>query len=252
MIRVTRPEQAPRILRERGQRTTEQNQSAFEAGTRTFEFDSSLYGAKSVKNALIGAQHGKCAFCEAKIRHIDHGDVEHLRPKGGFRQSTKDPLEQPGYFWLAYAWANLFLACSLCNQSFKRNLFPLVDPARRARSHLDDVAAEEPLLIDPAKEDPATLIGFRQEVAFPIDGQPRARITIEILGLNRVELAEHRLDRLRKIRVLRDLLHGLAGNPNEAEQIRQILEEAREILEEATKANAEYASMARWLLERRL
>jgi uncharacterized protein (TIGR02646 family) len=189
MIRVIKPEQAPRILRERGQRTTEQNQSAFEAGTRTFEFDSSLYGAKSVKNALIGAKHGKCAFCEAKIRHIDHGDVEHLRPKGGFRQSAEDPLEQPGYFWLAYAWHNLFLACSLCNQSFKRNLYPLVDTARRARSHLDDLGAEEPLLIDPAKEDPAMLISFRQEVAFPIDDHRRARITIEILGLNRVELA---------------------------------------------------------------
>jgi uncharacterized protein (TIGR02646 family) len=249
MIRVLRPEQAPRVLRERGQRTTEQNENAFEAGTRTFEFDSSLYGSRSVKQALIGAQHGKCAFCEAKIRHIDHGDVEHLRPKGGFRQSAEDELQQPGYFWLAYAWDNLFLACSLCNQSFKRNLFPLVNPARRARSHLDDLAAEEPLLIDPSKDDPATLIGFRQEVAFPIDDQPRARISIEILGLNRVELAEHRLDRLRKIRVLRDLVHRFANNTDETTQ--QLLEEAREILEDATKSNAEYANMARWSLERR-
>jgi hypothetical protein len=50
-------------------------------------------------------------------------------------------LEQPGYFWLAYVWANLFLACQLCNQSFKKNLFPLADPAKRARSHLHDLGA---------------------------------------------------------------------------------------------------------------
>jgi uncharacterized protein (TIGR02646 family) len=236
MIRVMRPEQAPQILRERGRRTTEQNRTAFEAGAREFEFDSSLYGAKSVKNALIGAQHGKCAFCEAKIRHIDHGDVEHLRPKGGFRQSAEDALEQPGYFWLAYAWDNLFLACSLCNQGFKRNLFPLVNPARRARSHRDDLGAEEPLLIDPAKEDPATLIGFRQEVAFPIDDQPRARISIEILGLNRVELAEHRRDRLAPLKQLQAVLPLLPADSEEAHAI-------AELLAESTLPRAEYSSM---------
>jgi hypothetical protein len=102
MIRVTKPGQSPSILREKGRRTTEANQQAFEGGERIFEFESSIYGAKSVKNALIKAQHGKCAFCESQVRHIAHGDVEHYRPKGGFRQNDPDPLEQPGYFWLAY------------------------------------------------------------------------------------------------------------------------------------------------------
>jgi len=81
MIRVRKPEQAPRILRERGRRTTEANQQAFENGERTFKFDGSIYGAKSVKDALVKAQHEKCAFCESKIRHISHGDVEHFRPR---------------------------------------------------------------------------------------------------------------------------------------------------------------------------
>jgi hypothetical protein len=65
MIRITKPEQAPSILRERGRRTTEENKRSFENGERVFEFDGSLYGAKSVKNALIKAQQGKCAFCES-------------------------------------------------------------------------------------------------------------------------------------------------------------------------------------------
>jgi uncharacterized protein (TIGR02646 family) len=241
MIRVVKPEQAPRILRERGQRTTEANQQAFINGEQTFKFDSSIYGAKSVKNALIKAQQGKCAFCESQVRHIAHGDVEHYRPKGGVRQNDADPLEQPGYFWLAYGWENLFFACQLCNQSFKKNLFPLADPTRRARSHLDDLAAEQPMLIHPADEEPSTLIGFREEMAFPIDDDPRARTTIEVLGLNREELAEFRLDHLAPFRLLRQTLPLLPADSEEARDIQALFEQA-------VLPRAQYSSMMRALL----
>jgi uncharacterized protein (TIGR02646 family) len=242
MIRVVKPGQAPRILRERGQRTTEANQQAFMNGERTFEFDSSIYGAKSVKNALIRAQQGKCAFCESQVRHIAHGDVEHYRPKGGVRQSETDPLDQPGYFWLAYGWENLFFACQLCNQSFKKNLFPLVDPTRRARSHVDDLAAEQPMLIHPADEEPSAFIGFRDEMAFPIDDDPRARTTIEVLGLNREELAEFRLDHLAPFELLREALPLLPADSEEARDIQALFEQA-------VLPSAQYSSMMRALLE---
>jgi uncharacterized protein (TIGR02646 family) len=242
MIRVVKPGQAPRILRERGQRTTEANQQAFMNGERTFEFDSSIYGAKSVKNALIRAQQGKCAFCESQVRHIAHGDVEHYRPKGGVRQSETDPLDQPGYFWLAYGWENLFFACQLCNQSFKKNLFPLVDPTRRARSHVDDLAAEQPMLIHPADEEPSAFIGFRDEMAFPIDDDPRARTTIEVLGLNREELAEFRLDHLAPFELLREALPLLPADSEEARDIQALFEQA-------VLPSAQYSSMIRALLE---
>jgi uncharacterized protein (TIGR02646 family) len=238
MIRVRKPEQAPRILRERGQRTTETNQQGFVNGERTFIFDSSIYGAKSVKNALIKAQHDKCAFCESKVGHIAFGDVEHYRPKGGFRQDASDPLEQPGYFWLAYVWENLFFACQLCNQSFKKNLFPLADPTRRARSHLDDLTAEEPMLIHPADEDPSAFIGFREEIAFPIDDHPRARATIEVVGLNRDAMAEQRLDRLKPYRLLRERLLQLPASSEEARDIQALFEQV-------VRPEAQYSSMMR-------
>lgn len=241
MIRVAKPEPAPLILRERGHRTTEANQQAFENGERAFDFDSSLYGAKSVKSVLIKAQHGKCAFCESQILHIDHGDVEHLRPKGGFRQGNADPLEQPGYFWLAYAWENLFLACALCNQTFKKNWFPLVDPTKRARSHQDDLAAEEPMLIDPATDEPTVFIGFRDEIAFPIDDDPRARTTLEVVGLNREELAEFRFDHLAPFRLLRQALPLLPAESQEARAIQALFEEV-------VLPGAQYSSMMRAFL----
>ena len=241
MIRVAKPEQAPAILRDRGHRTTEANQQAFVGGEQTFKFDSSIYGAKSVKSALKKAQHDKCAFCESKVSHIAHGDVEHYRPKGGYRQNGSDSLEQPGYFWLAYAWQNLFFACQLCNQSFKKNLFPLADPTRRARSHLDDLAAEEPMLIHPADEEPGAFIAFREEMAFPINDHPRARTTIEVLGLNREALAEMRLDRLKPYMVLRQRLAQLPADDEEARQIRALFDDA-------VLPKAQYSSMMRGLL----
>jgi uncharacterized protein (TIGR02646 family) len=242
MIRVVKPEQAPRILRERGRLTTEANQQAFEDGQREFDFDSTLYGAKSVKDALIKAQHDKCAFCESKVRHVSHGDVEHYRPKGGVRQASNDPLEQPGYFWLAYAWENLFFACQLCNQSFKKNLFPLAEPAARARSHLDDLEAEQPTLIDPADEDPGGFISFREEIAFPIGDDPRARATIEVLGLNREELAEFRLDHLAHFKRLREALLLLSPDSDIARDIRAHFGKA-------VLSTAQYSSMIRAFLD---
>ncbi len=72
------------------------------------------------------------------------------RPKAGFRQIAQELLGRPGYYWLAQEWDNLFFACPLCNQRYKKNRFPLRDPAARARSHRDDVSREEPLFINPA------------------------------------------------------------------------------------------------------
>jgi hypothetical protein len=190
---------------------------------------------------LITAQLGKCAFCESKVRHIAHGDVEHYRPKGGVRQNDGDPLEQPGYFWLVYVWENLFFACQLCNQSFKRNLFPLADPTRRARSHLDDLAAEQPMLIHPTDEEPSALIGFREEMAFPIDDDLRARTTIEVVGLNREELAEFRFDHLASFKRLREALLLLSPNSDVARNIRAYFEEA-------VLPRAQYSSMIRAFL----
>jgi uncharacterized protein (TIGR02646 family) len=158
-----------------------------------WSFESGIYGAKSVKSALQKAQHDKCAFCESKVSHIAHGDVEHFRPKAGYRQGPEDPLVQPGYYWLAYEWTNLLFSCQLCNQRFKRNHFPLTDPNRRARSHNDDISYEQPLLIDPAVEDPAQFLEFRENRVYAIGNNARGETTIEIFGLNRKELVDMRL-----------------------------------------------------------
>ena len=242
MIRVRKPSQAPRILRERGEATTDSNCSAFDSspddylnGNKTFEFDSSLYGAKSVKNALIKAQHQKCCFCESKVTQVAYGDVEHFRPKGGFKQDKDDPLGRPGYYWLAYVWENLYFSCQICNQRFKRNLFPLSNPGQRARSHNDDVAREKPLFIDPESVNPEEFISFRDEYPYAINGNAIGKTTIEALGLDREALNERRRDYLQQLNLIQALAESSA--PESAH--------ARAFLNQAVNESAEYAALAR-------
>ncbi|WNG52104.1 hypothetical protein F0U60_54365 [Archangium minus] len=245
MIRVRKPAEPPEVLRTKGARVQRSQCAAYsraprsyENGKRSFEFDPNIYGHETVKRALREAQHGKCAFCESKFAHISYGDVEHFRPKAGWRQEEGEPLGRPGYYWLAYEWANLFLSCTLCNQQFKRNLFPLRTPERRARNHKVDVTAEDPLLLDPAVDDPEEFISFREEVPYAVKGNARGKATIRTLGLQREELAEQRRKHLRLVKALQQIIELRIPEA----------EEARNQLLSMQQDSEEYASMTRAFL----
>lgn len=163
---------------------------SYQNGTEKFDFNSDFYAHDEIKKRLIDLQHGKCCFCESKITHIAYGDVEHFRPKKGYRQNRGDTLEYPAYFWLAYDWDNLFFSCELCNQRHKENLFPLINPASRATNPNQDWRNEEPLFIHPDFDDPEDHITFQE--AFIKAMSIRGQETILNLGLNRDELLEYR------------------------------------------------------------
>ncbi len=162
MIAITKGN-SPTILTEKGLELTNQMKLAFENGVKKFEFDSAVYGGKMVKNALIKIQHNKCCFCESSL-HAQHGDVEHFRPKGGWVQEEKDKLSEVGYYWLAYDWDNLFLACQKCNQTFKKNYFPIENLSGRALNHTHDIAKELHLIINPSIDNPQEHLLFKKEV----------------------------------------------------------------------------------------
>lgn len=167
--------------------------------TKSLEIGSH-YSNDAVKNALIALQYGKCCFCEAKITHISYGDVEHFRPKKGYQQDDQDELHYPGYYWLAFDWDNLFLACQLCNQREKKNFFPLLNPISRAKCHHDNVLDEQPMFVHPSIDEPKDFITFIGEVPSAINGNERGKRTIDQLNLGRNELNENRLDYLELIR----------------------------------------------------
>lgn len=249
MIRLRRPARIPEILTDEGALQTRQlceqfnpDPSARQRGTASFSFNPRIYGHDTVKSELKRMQHNKCCFCEAYVPHISSGDVEHYRPKAGFRQREEDELERPGYYWLAYDWENLLFCCEICNRRHKRNFFPLADPERRARNHNDSITQESPLFVNPTAEDPAQFISFREEVPFPVAGHPRGAVTISALGLDRVELND---DRLRHLSVTRLIITLAISKPDTAEGRR-----AREWVERARSDKGEYAAMVRAELAR--
>jgi uncharacterized protein (TIGR02646 family) len=256
MIRVVKPTE-PTILRTHGIPATQAHCVAYgnsptdyHSSARKFEFDKTIYAAAEVKDALLQAQNQKCAFCESFVRHISYGDVEHFRPKAGYKQREVDSLKRPGYYWLAYTWENLFFCCQLCNEQFKRNLFPLRNDRSRARSHTDDLRAEEPLLVDPARHDPSAFIRFRKERAVAVRGCREGRTTIRVLGLNRPELMEVRakwLQTLRQLRLARDLLRQkIATSPKQT--LSTQLSELEATLQKSQQETGEYSAMARAFL----
>ena len=250
MIRIKKPKKAPAVLRDQGQTATLQlcqEQDIDPDAFKSWKFNSKVYGAKSVKAALRKAQHDKCAFCESKITHIAYGDVEHFRPKAGYRQRPEDPLEQPGYYWLAYDWTNLLFCCQICNQRHKRNHFPLIDEAERARSHHDDIKKERPLFIHPAEENPHRFLEFNEEYLRAIDGNQRGTVTVDVLGLNRELIAERRREALALLLNMIDCrkLLAIALTKDPDARLANQMAAIDRVLRERASDSGEYAAMVR-------
>jgi uncharacterized protein (TIGR02646 family) len=191
------------------------------------------------KRSLKRETFGKCAYCEAPTDTVAHGDVEHFRPK-----ST--------YWWLAYCWDNWLFACQICNQSYKRDQFPVAgrrmeewdidgadleaiagslapcpldgDARYDLAAYAQEVAAERADLLDPYREDPTAVIAWEAD---PIDRtvrivaatkgaatRRRAEACVRVLGLNREELCRERWKTYRTLSVLAQAWKALpAGDP---------------------------------------
>jgi uncharacterized protein (TIGR02646 family) len=254
VIRIEKPSHLPAKLAQDGKRkrrshciSYSKNPGGYQSGEKSFSFDAKIYAHATVKQALMEAQHRKCCFCE-RIIGTD-GDVEHFRPKQAYRQKQGQPLQRPGYYWLAYEWDNLYLACTGCNQRHKQNLFPLQHLTKRAIDHHHDIEDEQPLLIDPGKDEPEALIGFRGEFAYSREGNARATATVESLQLNGRSLPEIRLKKLQELKLLWQLAEEISpARPQDAE-LRVWANRAKVKIEQAMKGDAEFAALVRCAVE---
>jgi uncharacterized protein (TIGR02646 family) len=244
---------APSVLTSRGPTEVRKLAAAVRSKTK-LTFRKSLYAAKPVKDELVKAQHGKCAFCESHFLHVGYGDVEHFRPKAGSRQTPGGKLLRPGYFWLAYDWNNLFLSCQLCNQKFKENLFPLRDPSKRCRKPSHPLTRERPLLVHPELDDPEAFVSFRGETASAVHGggAVRGNATITTFGLNRDELKGKRMEVLERLRMMKEMRDTLSArlqrtstpDPDDHQHFTKL----SHLLADAQLPSAEYSAMARAFL----
>jgi len=201
---------------------------------------------------LVEAFNGKCAFCESHVEPQQSGDVEHFRPKGAVQEADGTSAtfvspggvsrQHPGYFWLAYDWQNLLIACTICNSSNKRTFFPLKDPKKRAidRAALKD---EGRLFIHPYEDDPCDHLRF-DDTGMVIPLTDEGRTCVEKLDLNRDALVDVRRDTFTTVG---DKFDKCADQPeNDPEFVRLNTE-----LTEWERGKRQYAAPARESLKRK-
>ena len=252
MIRIDKPDAAAPVLLKTGIARTTGDCTRYDAtpeeyskGSQCFKFKRSIYAHPSVKRRLRDAQYKKCCYCESVVVSVSYGAVEHFRPKGAVRQTRQQSKIRPGYYWLAYQWENLLFICDVCNTN-KSDLFPLANPCRRARSHHDDITAEDPLLVDPSSSDPRLDIRFRRDAPFGVT--TRGSKTIELLDLNRLSLSEERWKRLDELRTFAKILR-IFGHDAMSEGKKRLVADIKKKLANAIMPSSRYSSMAIDFLE---
>ena len=201
-----------------------------------FEFDKGIYKSTAVTAALGNAQHRKCCYCEGLLAT----DVEHFRPKTRSQQARRKPYEYPGYYWLAYTWSNLYMACVECNRTYKRSLFPLKDPSQRNHS-ADDDNGEVAMIVDPGgAEDPRNHIRFDDAAIMSVT--EIGRETIAVLRLDRGDLTTFRLNHLKLLNALKDIV---SFPPEElSADLAEKRQNAIDSLSQMVCPNSIYSSMA--------
>lgn len=160
-----------------------------------------LWEDPTVREALGALFHDKCAYCESPDAPTAPLAVDHFRPTSG-ALAADGTESRSHYWWLAYSWDNLVLACSDCTRA-KGNRFP-VDGPRLERT--DPVAQEHPLLLDPrgglgpdGEDSPS------RHLVFLADGTvasvtERGTATIDVLQLNRPTLVAARREAAAEVR----------------------------------------------------
>lgn len=160
----------PKVLTDNADSWHAELKAILDRGDKPSDAVKGRYGHPTIKSALIQETHGKCAYCESILRHIAHGDIEHIIPK------SKVPSK-------AYDWTNLTLACDVCNENKGDYLG-------------DDPAKSDENLIDPYVDEPGEHFLFLRELVTPRPDSLRATVTESKIKLSRIELLERRRERM--------------------------------------------------------
>ena len=163
MIRLEKGDE-PGVLLLNSARWTAVVVEKIEAGEEPTTAERRRYNRAEIKDALIAETHGKCAYCESKLRHISYGDIEHIVPK------ADNPSK-----W--FNWANLTLACDVCN------------------TNKSDAPVEDEAFVDPYSVDPEEHFWQLGPLMCPKPGCDAAALTERLLDLNRADLVERRKER---------------------------------------------------------
>lgn len=160
----------PEILIQKAEAWRDELLAVLENGEKPSKAIRDRYRHKDIKAAILIETHGKCAYCESKVTHIAHGDIEHIRPK------SKVPAK-------AYEWENITLTCDICN-------------GNKGDYYSDDPSQSDEQLIDPYVDNPVEHFLFMREVVSPRPDSLRGFATEAVIRLTRGELLEKRRERM--------------------------------------------------------
>jgi hypothetical protein len=201
---------APEILTRLAATWTQALLERLGRGETPTDTEKGRYRHPEVKAALIEETHGKCAYCESKLRHITHGDIDHIVPKSVAHEKT-------------FEWENLTLACDVCNEN-KSSHF----------GHHED-------LVDPYTVDPNDHFLFVGPVVLPVPGSDPGLLTERILKLNRAELIERRQEKIMNLVTQVSVLARI-NDPNVRSVVRQ------SVLETKVDDTQEFAALTRYCI----
>lgn len=222
------------------------------ADSENHEFDAGIYAADIVRAALEELFHDKCAYCEHPLPETDW-NVEHFRPKGRVAENKN----HPGYYWLAYDWANLYPSCVPCNQrrkdkprwgdltygvtGGKADQFPLVDGNTQVTTPNGNISKEKKLLLDPCSDDP------ERHLTYLVNGEIVGRdqygeVTIQICNLTRKRLRDRRRGKVLSVIVFLEMIRELKAKNN------HLL--AQKLQDTLTKNSCSFAGLTREIFSR--
>ncbi|QCJ69212.1 hypothetical protein C9446_04655 [Providencia heimbachae] len=202
LIKLTEPD----VLSRNFNKWTEQHLSNITSGINSSDYLKTRYSHADIKEQLIKETNGKCAYCESKLLHIHHGDIEHIYPKS---------LDESKRF----LWINLTLSCEICNQN-KTNLDP----------NLNNIQ-------DPYSGNPEEVIVFCGSLA--LGSGVKGLSTHTILDLNRKQLIEKRQEKLEKILLIFSQICTKAL----PKTVRQAI--YNDMIKNETSSDKEYSSMVK-------
>ncbi|MDH7463513.1 HNH endonuclease [Chitinophagaceae bacterium 26-R-25] len=177
MIKINKGTE-PAILQTNKQAWTTELLGYIQKGDKVPDGVYNRYNHEEIKIQLKTECNNKCMYCESPIAHVSYEHIEHIQPKA----KTKFPN-------LTYEWANLGLACPVCNMN-KGDHFDATLP-----------------LINPYVDNPEDFLIALANWIYHKPAKQRGELTTKILKLNRPELLERRLERLDLIRLLIDKYH---------------------------------------------
>jgi len=123
-------------------------------------FDHHVFANQEVKTAIKALFHEKCAYCETPLGVSSEMDINHFRPKGG-AMNLDGTLDREHYCWLVYTWENIYPSCPICNRN-KGSRFPAQGSRAKLFAKGEELATEQPLLIDPCNDEPHEHLSFNE------------------------------------------------------------------------------------------